>query len=83
MNFEEIQILEGRTEKELWKIYDEIFHVIDDRENVVFDITHGLRSIPLQALVALNCAKVIKNINIVGIYYGAYERQEKRYAIKL
>ena len=40
---------------------------------MIFDITHAFRSIPMLAIVILNYAKVMKNIIIEGIYYGAFE----------
>lgn len=71
-----ISICEGSSEEELWSIFEKILENIDDDEEIIFDITHGFRSIPMQALIVLNYAKVIKNIKILGIYYGAFEAQK-------
>lgn len=74
-----IKILEGRTEKELWEIFNTVLDVIKDDDELYVDITHGLRSIPMQLLVILQFAKVKKkNISIKGIFYGAYEVGEKK-----
>lgn len=73
-----VEINEGSTEEELWDTYDRILNVIEDDDNIIFDITHGFRSIPMQVLTVLNYAKVVKNnVNLLGIYYGAYEAKLK------
>ena len=68
-----ITIEDGKTEEEIWSIFEKIYNSFNEGDEVIFDITHGLRSIPMLALTVLNYAKVIKNIKISGIYYGAYE----------
>lgn len=64
---------EGRTETEIWAIFEEVFNQINNDDEVIFDITHGFRSLPMLAIVILNYAKVLKNIKINGVYYGAFE----------
>ena len=68
-----IHIPDGKTEQEIWKIFDRAFGEMHQGDEVVYDITHALRSIPLLANVVLNYAKVLKGISIRGIYYGAFE----------
>lgn len=69
-----IDIEDGKTEEELWDTFDKILNEIKDGDEIVFDITHGLRSIPMQILAVINYAKAIrKNLKIKGIYYGAFE----------
>lgn len=63
----------GQSEGEMWKIFDDVFNQINDSDEVVFDITHGFRSLPLLAITILNYARVLKNIKINGVYYGAFE----------
>jgi len=67
------EVPDGRTEEEVWKIFDEVLNQINDGDEVIFDITHAFRSLPMLAIVILNYAKVIKNIKINGVYYGAFE----------
>ncbi len=68
-----VLIPEGKSEAEIWKIFEILFDNIQTNEKIVFDITHSFRSIPMLAMVVLNYGKVIKGINILGIYYGAFE----------
>lgn len=68
-----VNIPEGKNEKEIWEIFEKVLNEIDENDEIIFDITHSFRSIPMLALVILNYAKVLKNIKLKGIYYGAYE----------
>ena len=77
INIEAVPIVEGRTPEELDTLFDSIYNQISENEEVYFDITHGLRNIPMQVLAILNYARVLKNIKIAGIYYGAYELKTK------
>lgn len=72
-----VSIPDGKTEEEIWDIFDIISNQIDDGDEIIFDITHSFRSIPMLALVALNYLKVVKNAKILGIYYGAWEARNK------
>jgi CRISPR-associated Csx2 family protein len=73
VNLVPIFVPEGRTETEIWTIFEEVFNQINNDDDVIFDITHSFRSLPMLAIVILNYAKVLKNIKINGVYYGAYE----------
>lgn len=70
---EPVFIPEGKNQEELWKIFDIILKNIDDKDRIIFDITHSFRSIPLLVIIILNYAKFLKNIEVEGIYYGAVE----------
>ena len=70
---ESVDIPFGRSVDEIWDIFNKIYDLLDDDDNVIFDITHAFRSIPMLAIVVLNYAKVLKNIKLRGIYYGAFE----------
>ncbi|MGF6907362.1 TIGR02221 family CRISPR-associated protein [Fusobacterium sp. PH5-44] len=66
-------IPDGANEKEIMEIFDIIYSSINDNEEIIFDITHGFRSIPMLAMTVINYAKTLKNISLAGIYYGAFE----------
>jgi CRISPR-associated Csx2 family protein len=68
-----ITIPEGKSEEEIWEIFRIVFDILNDGDELVFDITHAFRSIPMLAIVVLNYAKVLKNVELKGIYYGAFE----------
>ena len=68
-----IMIPEGKTIEEIWDIFNLIFGELKKSDEVVFDITHSFRSIPMLVMVILNYAKVVRNVTLKGIYYGAME----------
>ncbi len=72
-----VSIPDGKTEEEIWEIFDIVSSEIDEDDEIIFDITHSFRSIPMLALVVLNYVKVIKNAKILGIYYGAWEAKDE------
>ncbi len=67
------EIPEGYSENEIWKIFDKVFEVIQNNDEIILDITHGFRSMPMLAMVLMNYAKALKNISVKGVYYGAFE----------
>ena len=68
-----VPIPEGKNEEEIWQIFQTLFEQLEEGDEVIFDITHALRHIPMLALAALNYAKVLKGLRLRGIYYGAFE----------
>lgn len=67
------EIVTGQNDREIAQMFLEIYKVIGENEKIYFDITHGLRNIPMLVMAILEYAKVTKNISIGGIFYGAYE----------
>ncbi|MFH0822118.1 MAG: TIGR02221 family CRISPR-associated protein [Pseudomonadota bacterium] len=68
-----VRIPDGRSEDEIWEIFLTIDRQLHTGDEVIFDVTHAFRSIPMLAIVVLQYAKVIKNVALKGIYYGALE----------
>jgi CRISPR-associated Csx2 family protein len=68
-----IMIPDGNSEDEIWEIFEKVFDELENGDEIIFDITHAFRSIPMLAIVILNYAKVLKNVSLSGIYYGAME----------
>lgn len=71
--FQNRLIPEGHTEEQVWEVFQQVFDELRMEDEVVFDITHAFRSIPLLAIVILQYAKIIKKVSLKGIYYGAFE----------
>ncbi len=63
----------GQSESEIWEIFDIVFNQINSDDEVIFDITHSFRSLPLLVTIILNYARILKKIKIRGMYYGAFE----------
>ena len=71
--FKNVPIPDGQSEAEIWEIFRIVLDQLTQGDEIVFDITHAFRSIPMLAIVVLNYAKIMKDITIQGIYYGAFE----------
>ena len=70
-------IKEGRNLRELNEIFSVMYDSILENETIYFDLTHGLRNIPIQALTVANHARVSKHAEIGGLYYGAFDLGEE------
>lgn len=72
-SFECISIPDGRNEDELWEIFEKIASSIPEYSELVIDVTHGFRSLPMLTLAVAVYLKVTKKVTIRHIFYGAYE----------
>ena len=71
-----IKICEGKNENELLDLFNTMFNVIEEKDEITFEITHGFRFIPLLFFPVMSYAKELKNISIKNIYYGLYEKEK-------
>ncbi|MFD3157093.1 TIGR02221 family CRISPR-associated protein [Haloimpatiens sp. FM7330] len=78
VKIKDVDIPSGKNEDEIWSIFEIILKNINEDDEIIFDITHSFRSIPMLVLVVLNYAKALKNIKLAGIYYGAYDAKVKK-----
>jgi CRISPR-associated DxTHG motif protein len=74
---EPVDIETGETTEEMWRWFETIMQKIEDKDTVIFDITHGLRSIPFLVFLFAAFLKSARNVYIEAIYYGAYELGNK------
>jgi CRISPR-associated DxTHG motif protein len=63
----------GAREQELWKIFESVSGSVNFREEVAFDITHGLRSFPLIGLLVAAFLRAGMDVSIKAILYGAFD----------
>ena len=68
-----IDIPTGRTTEEMWETFKIITQHVDEGDRVIFDITHGLRSLPFLVFLFAAYLKAAKSVTIAAIYYGAFE----------
>ena len=68
-----VKIPSINSEAEIWELFDIVYSSIPEKSEVIIDITHAFRSIPMLAVILINYAKILKNIKVNGIYYGAIE----------
>ncbi len=69
----EVSIPRGETTQEMWEMFDRILVHIAEKDTVIFDITHGLRSLPFLVFLFAAYLKAARSATIEAIYYGAYE----------
>jgi len=72
ISYKELYIKDGHNDQERWEHFDQIFENIKENDEIYVDVTHSFRSTPFIIMAVLNYAKFVKNIEIKGIYYGAY-----------
>jgi len=72
-----LPIPDGKSTNEIWNIFQKTYNAIGNCDELIFDITHGFRSLPMLNMVLINYAKLLKNISVKGIYYGNYEARYK------
>jgi CRISPR-associated DxTHG motif protein len=73
-----IPIPSGQSEDELWKIFEAVVNSVEPGEEIILDVTHSFRSIPLFVFLAGTYLQKSRNVTISGVYYGAYERDRDR-----
>ncbi|MCX2727733.1 TIGR02221 family CRISPR-associated protein [Thermomicrobium sp. 4228-Ro] len=73
---EPVPIPPGRSEAELWEIFDRLAGALPEGSSLVIDVTHGFRSLPLFAAVAAVLLRDLRNVTLERIVYGAYEARD-------
>lgn len=66
-------IKSGKDENELWENFCTIFSEFNKNDEIYVDVTYSLRSIPIIFMSLLSYSRVVNNINVKNIYYGAYD----------
>jgi len=55
-----VDIPDGKDEDELWKIFSIIVDEVQPGDEILFDITHGFRSLPFIAFLTVAYLKEVK-----------------------
>ncbi|MCA1917053.1 TM1812 family CRISPR-associated protein [Methanospirillum hungatei] len=74
-----IDIPDGRTESELWMIFDKIIHAVSPDDEILLDITHAYRFLPFLAFLTALYIREVTGATLAGILYGAFEAGEDIY----
>ena len=72
-----IDIKDGKDQSEMWDIFNTIFEIIENGDELYFDLTHAFRYLPMLVLVLGSYAKFLKGTSIAHISYGNYEARNK------
>lgn len=74
--FTKVGISTGKTEKEFWEIFESIGDHLQDGDDIVLDLTHGFRHLPALLLSSIQYYAARKKLNLLGIFYGAWDASE-------
>lgn len=74
---EPVPIPEGQSEEELWQTFDAITEAVTEHDRVLFDITHSFRSIPLLTFLAASYLRVVRQIEVDHVVYGAFDARDR------
>lgn len=77
INFEPVLIPTGKSTDEIWEMFSLITDSIPENSELIIDITHGFRSQPMIALAIAIFLRVVKNVSIKKIVYGAFEAKNE------
>lgn len=72
-----VDIPDGRNEAELWEIFTAVADAVEEEDRVIFDITHGFRSLPFLSFLAAAYLRAVKRVKLEAILYGAFEARDK------
>jgi len=72
--FKNVDIKEGFSETEIWEVFETISNEIQQDDQIILDITHAFRYLPMLGVVLTDFLKVVKNATVIGLYYGAFEK---------
>lgn len=75
-NARPVDILSGKNEAEYWEIFNKIEQEIPEGSELVLDITHGFRSLPILTLLAVSFLRAAKQVRVKHILYGAYDASQ-------
>lgn len=68
-----IAIPSGRDQHELWTIFNSITGAVSRGSRIVFDITHGFRSLPFLAFLTVAYLRRARKVSVRHIVYGNRE----------
>ncbi|ACL23978.1 TIGR02221 family CRISPR-associated protein [Chloroflexus aggregans] len=72
-----VRIPDGRDDAELWRIFQAVVDVIEPNAAVVFDITHGFRSLPFLSFLAAAYLRKVKSIQLKHVFFGNFEMRDQ------
>lgn len=75
-NVEAVDIPDGRTERELWQIFQTVVDAVQEKEHLIFDITHGFRSLPFLSFLAVAYLRTVGQVEIEHVFYGNFEARD-------
>lgn len=72
-----VDITEGRTEEDQWRTFAALASEIAPETEIVIDITHALRSIPVIGVALATYLQQTRGVKVKEIVYGAHELKDR------
>ncbi len=72
-----VDIPTGRNDEELWTIFQQVVDAVEPAESVIFDITHGFRSLPFLSFLSAAYLRTVKTIRLEAVYYGNFDARDQ------
>ncbi|RKU14629.1 TIGR02221 family CRISPR-associated protein [Candidatus Poribacteria bacterium] len=72
-----VNIPNGNSTDELWEIFNQCENVVDENDEIILDITHAFRSIPLLIFIVAAYLRQVKSVELKHIIYGAFEARDQ------
>lgn len=76
ISFEKKKIKDGKNEEELWENFEILAEAIPKDDEIIIDVTHGFRSIPIVALSVIIFLNILNDLKVKKILYGAFEARD-------
>lgn len=76
--YQEVPIPDGRSEEELWQIFNAMAEAVPEGARLVLDVSHGFRSQPILGLAVAHFLRVAKGVEVERILYGILLEEEGR-----
>jgi CRISPR-associated DxTHG motif protein len=73
---------DATSEEDIWEVFNRLSDTFNEDDEVIFDITHSFRSLPMIFTILLQYLKVTKRVRVRGVYYGAIEKLGPVYKVK-
>lgn len=80
-NLKDVSISVDESEEGLWDLYRTFLPLLEEGDQLFFDVTHGFRFFPLFAYGVVEYARVLKQVQVGGIYYGLLRGGQKTHPI--
>ena len=68
-----VDIADGVNEDEIWSIFNTVYDLLQDGDELYFDFTHGFRYLPMLVLVLGNYSKFLRKVTVAHMSYGNFE----------
>lgn len=72
-----VSIPNGSDEGELWRIFESVTDAIPRGSRVIFDITHGFRSLPFLVFLTVAYLRRAREVSVLHVLYGNFDARDR------